>query len=293
MKMNEYNTQNVMRSKVNSLFITREVSDDKQADFSDDENTAQENPYSVCLKKTSCQEHVLLRVLRNKLLNTERKITQEKISLEELHEYGRLNKQYQTVLSLIKLSEYEKIDSIPYSNEALNRAVKQILSKPLTPEFVNKTQWSDYVKAAVSFIPPQSYGAKIESFYAAKKNYTKVNASLEKGGLYDKNNDEYIELKFSVLSFPKYQIDLVQIRPHHDLNKYHILTYNKDTSLTELYILTKKQMEIELQLTGNKLAHGTEKSKNTLNHPEYAIRFRYGSNTYKRWEAYKQNMNWG
>lgn len=171
-------------------------------------------------------------------------------------------------------------------NPALDSAMKELLTKRMNSLPIENIEWSKYVKAAVNFTSAQSYGAQIESVYMRKKGYKKVSASEEKGDAFDPKINQHFEIKFTVVSNPYYKYDIVQIRPHHEINGYHIIAFNKDADTTEFYFLTKKQMDEELIKTGGRLAHGSTKNQSDRNYPEYAIRFKRGSEIHKRWQQY-------
>lgn len=176
-------------------------------------------------------------------------------------------------------------------NPAFNREVKDLL-KRLGKQKNGNYRWNDFVKASVYFTSAQSYGTTIESLYLKKTGLEKVKASEERGDGYDRTRGVNIEVKFTVISYPDNRMNLVQIRPHHNIQEYHVLTYDKEKEVTELYILTKEEMAEELLLTGEGLAHGTAKNKQAYSHPEYAIRFQVGSTTHNRWQKYKKQVFW-
>ncbi len=214
-------------------------------------------------------------------------------SQQQLDLYVDLVEKRDKVLAVIGVSEYDDL-TIATENidSSLIDEMKLLLTKRIDKQPIDNIDWTAYVKAAIAFTNPQSYGSKIETMYLRKIGYEKVKSNDEQGDARDPNTNKYFEFKFSVMSYPKYQIDLVQIRPHHILDEYHIVAFNTSVEITEFYILSKEDMEKELEITGAKLAHGTNKSKEKLSHPEYAIRLKKNSKDYQRWQQYRKPVNW-
>jgi hypothetical protein len=266
------------------------------SDIDSQSNVDQDRPsFAVCLDKTGdseCKYHQELAAIESKLAEVMRKIKHNPVE-HLLEEYASLKHQRDSATAIIGVSEYRDftVGATSINNELTNK-MKLLLTKQIDKMPIEEIDWKSYVKAATNFTNAQSYGSKVESVYRRKNNFDKVSPALEKGDALDTERNAYIEIKFTVVANPSYQYDIVQIRPHHSVSEYHVVTYDKDKDLTELYVLSKSDMAQELKLTGYQLAHGTESSKSSLKNPEYAIRFRQGSDIHKRWKRYKRPVNW-
>lgn len=167
-------------------------------------------------------------------------------------------------------------------SSAIRRALRYIHEK----EKYDDVSWSIFAKYVTQHTAAQTYGPYLEKIYRVRNGYGKVNAGAAKGDLYIDKTDEYIEFKTTAVSEEnKWRANVVQIRPHHELDAYHIVVVNSQTGKTELFVLTKEQMAEELTLTNNSLAHGTREAYDETAHNEYAIRFkaRKGDPVYDRW----------
>lgn len=247
----------------------------------------------VCKKvKTVCKYHLELSQVVSELDICRKAIINEP-SEALLRAYVNLNIRERMLSSIIAVAEYKDLKiGVRNINIDLNNEMKTLLTKQIDKLPIDSIDWTSYVKAATNFTTAQSYGAKVESIYIRKKGYEKVNPSEEKGDVFDAKTNKYIEVKFTVVSHPAYQYDIVQIRQHHKIDAYHIIAFNQDTNQTEFYVLTKAEMSNELSFTGNKLAHGTNSSKSSLVNPEYAIRFKVDSELHKRWKKYSKPVDW-
>lgn len=243
-------------------------------------------------KGLECKYHQELKDIRNKLDLIYDAISSEP-SKANLENYVKYNKRKEALESIIAVAEYKDIKvGIKNINVDLNNEMKILLTKKIGKIDIDDIDWTSYVKAAINFTTAQSYGSQIESVYIRKNAYKKVDPSEERGDVLMPESGKYIEVKFTVVSFPTYQYDVVQIRPHHNIEEYHIITFNKDTDKTEFYLLTKEEMNNEIKITGDSLAHGTKKNQSLLVNPEYAIRFRIDSETHKRWQKYLKPVHW-
>tara|TARA_B100001146_G_C16041784_1_gene373921 strand:+ start:37 stop:252 length:216 start_codon:yes stop_codon:yes gene_type:complete len=70
-----------------------------------------------------------------------------------------------------------------------------------------------------------------------------------------------------------------------------VLAFNKTTEITELYVLSKPEMEQEVKLSG-RLAHGVSQNQKQYSHPEYAVRFKENSPEHQRWQQYRKPVTW-
>ena len=150
----------------------------------------------------------------------------------------------------------------------------------------SRTTWTMFSKLAVQHLAAQSYGATLEKMYLTKLGLTKVSSSAERGDFVNPATNHYSEFKVTAADeLTGRAVNVVQIRPHHDIHDYHIVIVDKNTGDSELFVLTKEQMKQEVLLTGSSLAHGSKKTNTYLN-KEYAIRFQAvaGDVVYDRWK---------
>jgi len=218
---------------------------------------------------------------------------QENPSKENLDEYVELSASKNNLIDLVAISEHNDFTAgLKTINPDFDNEMKTVLTEKMNSLPIEDISWTEYLQAAVNFTSAQSYGAQVEAVYRRKKGYEKVLASEEKGDAFDPVSNKNLEIKFTVLSRPYYKYDIVQIRPHHDIDSYHIIAFSKDDNVTEFYVLTKKQMTEELIKTGKKLAHGSLKNNSNRTYPEYSIRFKRGSETHKRWQKYLKPVDW-
>lgn len=192
-----------------------------------------ENPYNKCKAKggiENCRKHRRLAEIQTQIDS----LTKEIISTpdqEKLNKYFELRELANKLQSYIKVAEYNDLTIADKAVDSeLSALMKDLVSKRVDKLKIEDIDWNSYVKAAILFTSAQSYGTKIERLYCRKRGYLKVNSGEEKGDAYDPENDKHIEIKFTSLSNPLYQADIVQIRPHHALDSYHIIVFNKDTS---------------------------------------------------------------
>lgn len=147
--------------------------------------------------------------------------------------------------------------------------------------------WSLFAQLAVNYLSPQSYGSVLQNRWMRELEYNKVNASAEQGDFWlpSGNNKKYVEFKVTAADGDKRNgVNFVQIRPHHNLHRYHMVIVNKENGESQFFSLSKNQMEYELKATKAALAHGT-RTNPTTGHKEYAIRFdaTSGNEVYERW----------
>lgn len=240
----------------------------------------------------NCGRHQELEDVQDRILQHYAQFTPGDIT--SLDELVSLRQRELKLAALIRVSEENDLSGISKLIDLeLAGEVRTLLSKHVDKLDIQNIDWTEYVTAAVTYSSAQSYGSRVEALYGRKNGYKKVSSSDQKGDLFNPVTQKYIEVKFSVLSKPANQINIVQIRPHHQgLDEYHIITFEKETLTTVLYSLDKQQMNDELQLTGHSLAHGTKSTQNSLSHPEYAIRFKKDSPVYNRWQKYVTPHIW-
>lgn len=119
-----------------------------------------------------------------------------------------------------------------------------------------------------NFLNPQKKAVSIERFIYTKMGGSKVSASLDRGdALID---GKYCEIKTSTTN-EKENLNMRQIRLYQDVDKY-ICIYIDEMNLQEskTYVLTKEQMEYEVELIGG-YTHGTKEANKGNAIPEYSI----------------------
>lgn len=244
-----------------------------------------------CKTSSLCSYHKELSIVDKEIDIVKNAILQQP-NEENLTQYVELINKKRKLTKLVEVTEHNSFSlAIQDIDTVLSNEIKYLLTKKIDKIPIEKINWTEYVKAAITFTSSQSYGGKIEGVYRRKNKYTKVPASEARGDALTLDN-KYIEIKFSVMSYPFYQIDIVQIRPHHNIDAYHIIAFDATTNETIFYVLPKAEMTQELQLTGYQLAHGTTNSKNSISNPEYSIRFKKDSDIYERWEKYRKPAIW-
>lgn len=153
-------------------------------------------------------------------------------------------------------------------NKKRNRKdnIKTILDQNLFRDAAILAKW---------FLPSQSYGEVLNTWFRKKYNWSKIPAENRSGD--DKVFETYnVETKISLCDDGKV-CHYVQIRLTHNIDFYFLPTYNFETDKTHYFLLNKKQME-DLILEYGGYAHGTKSEKgSTVNNIsnadiEYALR---------------------
>jgi hypothetical protein len=146
--------------------------------------------------------------------------------------------------------------------------------------------WMMFSKLCVQYLSAQSYGAVLERMYIKEHDFIKVPSTDERGDFSDPTTGKFSEFKVTASDLVSgSKVNFVQIRPHHNIDDYHLVIVDKQTGVSELFVLTKEQMQAEIEATGSRLAHGSGKT-NTYVNKEYAIRFSTKPNdiVYTRWK---------
>lgn len=211
----------------------------------------------------------------------------------EYEKYARLSNELASITLDIVLAEetnpnkaingIKKLAPLAMPSEKLKSAIAQKIKDINQSKNFDKVNWGDYVEVAVGYQNPQSYGATIEKLWRLKGKYEDVSASEGRGDFRNPTTGEYTEFKFSAFSrtYATPTINLVQIRPHHTNDNYHIVVYDKEKQESHFFVLTKEQMAEEL-IEHSSRAHGRVTDKPTSK-TEYAIRFRHGDARWDKW----------
>lgn len=138
------------------------------------------------------------------------------------------------------------------------------------------------------FLPSQSYGEVLNSWFRAKYNWKKNSSENREGD--DRVFDTYnVEVKASLCDDGK-TCHYVQIRLTHNIDFYFLPTYNFETDKTHFILLNKKQMKELIEQHGG-YAHGTKSEKGNICDNidnvdiEYALRPNIKSKSSSLWKT--------
>jgi len=210
----------------------------------------------------------------------------------DLDAYFTARKEYENVVGRILLDEeadfgtYEELfaEQLEENRIQTQNISQQLMRMNQTGDY-SGMNWKLFAKWAVQYRSPQSYGSLLEQRYIRENGYQRVPSRDERGDFLNLKTKEYSEFKVTAADDENNRkVNFVQIRPHHKLHSYHLVVVDKTTGDTELFVLTKKQMQSELTKVGG-LAHGTNASNNN-EQKEYAIRFSALDTdvTFSRWK---------
>jgi len=136
----------------------------------------------------------------------------------------------------------------------------------------------------------QSYGFRIPNRFMKEFNLEKVSSNLNLGDCKDKN-ENYYEVKCSLVTVSNPQLNFVQIRLWQKVKGYICITVNTlvDPMKTEIFYLDREQMTKECELMSNS-AHGTiEANKNNENKElRFSLSVDPNDFNYIRWKNYSR-----
>lgn len=138
------------------------------------------------------------------------------------------------------------------------------------------------------FLNPQSYGNRVQCYFANLMDYQIIPSSLDKGDFINKYN-EIVEFKCSFLTKFSRDINIKQIRTWQtDIKYYYIfavdfLDYKNIRYKT--YKLTKKEMLQECALLKATPCHSTKEANKVNTNVEIGFSIKFGSLNFKRWES--------
>lgn len=118
----------------------------------------------------------------------------------------------------------------------------------------------------MSLLNPQSYGSRIQGKIAKDLGYEKINSSENAGDLKDDLGNKW-EVKASLITPSNESLNMVQIRPWQDIKGYICIALdirNPENFTYHAFIVSKEQMQKELEMCKATHAHGT-KSANEIN----------------------------
>lgn len=145
-------------------------------------------------------------------------------------------------------------------------------------------EWEIFIKK-MQFLSPKSFGTHIQNRIIEKNEFTKTNASDDKGDFESKG--DLFEFKTSILTTSNTKANFVNIRPYQAIHGYYLLVIDTNSSpyQTFQFKMTKEQMSFELEMLHANYSNGT-KSSNQLNINasfRFSIDFAIENETKKRW----------
>lgn len=133
-----------------------------------------------------------------------------------------------------------------------NNNIQMILNQPTFRSACILAKW---------FLPSQSYGEILNTWFRKKYNWKKNPAEHRSGD--DKVFDVFnVEMKASLCDDGKI-CHYVQIRLTHAIDFYFLPTYNFDTDKTHFFLINKSQMK-DLIISHGGYAHGTKSEKGSI-----------------------------
>ena len=166
----------------------------------------------------------------------------------------------------------------------------QLIAKDDT--WMNSCDWEEFI-LLMSLKNPQSYGSLIQNRIIKELNGQKVKPSLNRGDILLDN--DYHEIKASILTPTNNVMNLVQIRLWQEINGYYCFAFDirtKNKFDIFQYYLSHDQMFEEVKLLGSS-AHGTKIVTAENTHNEKAIRINIDNNdsNFMRWNSiYKKQI---
>ena len=152
--------------------------------------------------------------------------------------------------------------------------------------------WEEFI-LLMSLKNPQSYGALIQNRIIKELNGQKVKPSLNRGDIFI--NNDYHEIKASILTPTNNVMNLVQIRLWQEICGYYCFAFDirtKNKFNIYEYYLSHDQMNNEVDLLGSS-AHGTKIVTAENKHNEKAIRINIEDtdSNFMRWNTiYKKQI---
>lgn len=131
------------------------------------------------------------------------------------------------------------------------------------------------------YLNPQSYGARIESYYKEKIGLIDVSRYDDRGDSKNKHGG-FFEIKVSYFDINN-TCNFIQLRPWHNVAGYLLIIIDSEKNYEQFYMyLTKEQMLHEIDIIGN-LAHGTKSNTVDNFHKEYKIQLDANKSNWNRW----------
>ena len=242
---------------------------------------------TICKAKdpATCRNHGQVASLR--------KLMDEAEADQNFDAYFQARKDFESTTELILLDEmqdyaqYEELFATELEDaETRKNLISQQLMSMNDKANYEGMNWKQFAKWAVQVRTPQSYGAMLEKRYIHELGLTKIESAEGRGDFKHPRTGKYTEFKVSVAKpLTKHAVHFVQIRPHHEVDNYHMVIVNRDTGKSELFVIPKEKMTEELASHG-RLAHGRNVDE-AHDKNEFAIRFSAlkTDEVYKHWKA--------
>ena len=167
------------------------------------------------------------------------------------------------------------LDNIDESREVKTRAFsirKKLIDLTLSQDISEK----DFYKIS-SVLTPQSRSSLWQNYFIRKHNCVKVSKDEDSGDL--KKNEIYYEYKSSGYNQDN-TVNIVQIRPWQNCD-YIIQRISDDEVIT--FVLTHKEMMLEVQKLKASSAHGTKKALEGNINKELRMTLKMDSAHWNRW----------
>ena len=143
---------------------------------------------------------------------------------------------------------------------------------------------------AISFLTPQSFGSKLQKFIQKRLSLTTIKPSLDMGDAVD-SDGFYCEIKCSLINDTNKTINIVQIRPWHNIKYYFIGVFDVIDGCVTIFKLTKQQMIDECVRLKATSAHMTKKSIENNKNVELRLGIPINSDVYQQWvDLYRYNV---
>lgn len=143
---------------------------------------------------------------------------------------------------------------------------------------------NDFLKLVLTAYTPQKYG--IEGQRYIEKNFNLRRSDNPDAGDVRDEEGRYYEVKCSILSKTNKAWNIRQVRPHQEIDGY-ILMFgdlrDPRSPDSSFYMLSKEQMQRELQLCNAKPCHGTRSALENNRTIEYGFTISQGSEHHYRW----------
>jgi len=180
----------------------------------------------------------------------------------------------------------------PHKFEELLRLYAQFKDESKDEDFGFDDEWLLFLKK-MCLLSPKSYGTKIQNRVIIRNNFNKVSQKDDKGDF--EINNEYYELKTSVITVTNKTANISGLRKYQNINGYYILLidasdYNRPQ--TYIYKLSKKEMNNEMKTMKACPLNGTKQANiNNKNIPyRIGLLIKDDSKDFKRWnELYTCN----
>ena len=172
-------------------------------------------------------------------------------------------------------TEVERLDALLLEVEKLRAQAAG------NPTYGFDEPWDIFMRR-MRLLPAQSYGARIQNRLARAYGWERVPAALDRGDVVGAQG-RHFEIKVSVLTPSKREAHFVQIRPHQNVEGYHLFVVECDYSLVHMYV-PSKAMKAEVKRHGTS-SHGTQTAVRNNDSKELSIRFSWDGGIAKKWQT--------